>query len=53
MSKGKKIVLFVRVENSGRSQMAEGLFNSKYRPRGYRAKSVGTHPGPQINPLAV
>ena len=53
MSKGEKILLFICIENSGTSQMAEGFFNSKYRPRGYRAKSAGTRPAPQINPLAV
>jgi arsenate reductase (thioredoxin) len=30
----EKTVLFVCVENAGRSQMAEGFF-SKYAPRGY------------------
>ena len=47
-----KLILFVCVENAGRSQMAEGFFN-KYAPRGYRAVSAGTRPTPQINPLAV
>ena len=32
----EKTVLFVCVENSGRSQMAEGFFR-KYAPRGYAA----------------
>ncbi|MEM3094066.1 MAG: arsenate reductase ArsC [Nitrososphaera sp.] len=47
-----KIVLFVCVENAGRSQMAEVFFN-KLEPPGYRAVSAGTKPAGQINPLAV
>jgi arsenate reductase len=49
----EKTILFVCVENAGRSQMAEGFFNQKYRPKGYRAVSAGTRPASQINPLAV
>lgn len=48
----EKIVLFVCIENAGRSQMAEGFFN-KYAPKGYRAVSAGTRPAAQINPLVV
>src|ERR671919_1032117 len=48
-----KVILFVCVENGGRSQMAEGFFNQKYAPKGYRAISAGTRPASQINPLAV
>jgi arsenate reductase (thioredoxin) len=48
-----KLILFVCVENAGRSQMAEGFFNQKYAPKGYRAISAGTRPASQINPLAV
>src|SRR5918999_3386808 len=48
-----KLILFVCVENAGRSQMAEGFFNKKYAPKGYRAISAGTRPVSQINPLAV
>lgn len=47
-----KTVLFVCVENAGRSQMAEGFFN-KDPPKGYKAVSAGTKPISQINPLAV
>jgi arsenate reductase len=47
------IILFVCVENAGRSQMAEGFFNQRYAPKGYRAISAGTRPVSQINPLAV
>lgn len=49
----KKVILFVCVENAGRSQMAEGFFNQKYAPKGNRAISAGTRPASQINPLAV
>ena len=48
-----KVILFVCVENAGRSQMAEGFFNQHYTPKGYRAISAGTRPASQINPLAV
>ena len=48
----EKTILFVCVENAGRSQMAEGFFN-KHAPRGYRAISAGTKPAGEINPLAV
>lgn len=48
----EKTILFVCVENAGRSQMAEGFFN-KYAPKGYRAVSAGTRPATRINPLAV
>ena len=48
----EKTILFVCVENAGRSQMAEGFFN-KHAPRGYRAISAGTQPAGKINPLAV
>lgn len=49
----EKSILFVCVENAGRSQMAEGFFNQKYAPKGYRAISAGTRPVSQINPLAI
>jgi len=48
-----KVILFVCVENAGRSQMAEGFFNQKYAPIGYRAISAGTRPVAQINALAI
>ena len=48
----EKLILFVCVENAGRSQMAEGFFN-KYAPKGYRAVSAGTRPTSQINHLAI
>jgi protein-tyrosine-phosphatase len=48
----KKIILFVCVENAGRSQMAEGFFRI-YAPDGYEPASSGTKPISQINPLAI
>lgn len=47
-----KKILFVCVENAGRSQMAEGFFR-KYCPPGYEPQSAGTMPVRMINPLAV
>jgi arsenate reductase (thioredoxin) len=47
-----KIVLFVCVENAGRSQMAEAFFN-QYSPEGYQAVSAGTKPVSNINPIVV
>jgi arsenate reductase len=47
-----KSVLFVCVENAGRSQMAEGFFR-RYAPRGYMTLSAGTKPSGDINPLAI
>jgi arsenate reductase len=49
----ERTILFVCVENAGRSQMAEGFFNQKYAPKGYRAISAGTKPTSLVNPLAV
>jgi len=51
-SKPEKKVLFVCVENAGRSQMAEGFFR-KYSPKGYFPISAGTRPTPEVNPVAV
>jgi protein-tyrosine-phosphatase len=47
-----KKILFVCVENAGRSQMAEGFFR-KYAPDGYEPQSAGTKPIDAINPLAI
>ena len=47
-----KKILFVCVENAGRSQMAEGFFK-KLAPDDYEAISAGTKPAASINPLAV
>jgi protein-tyrosine-phosphatase len=51
-TKDKKKILFVCVENAGRSQMAEAFFR-KYAPEGYDAISAGTKPTPEINPIAA
>jgi arsenate reductase len=48
----KKVMLFVCVENAGRSQIAEGFFR-KYSPEGFEPLSAGTKPVSQINPLAI
>jgi arsenate reductase len=50
--KGDKLVLFVCVENAGRSQIAEAFFR-KYAPRGYMTVSGGTRPSGEINPIVV
>ncbi len=51
MSETKKI-LFVCVENAGRSQMAEGFFRKLALPK-FLPQSAGTKPTSEINPLAV
>ena len=48
----KKTILFVCVQNAGRSQMAEGFFR-KYAPEGFEPMSAGTKPTSQLNPLAI
>ena len=47
-----KTILFVCVENAGRSQMAEGFFK-KYAPDGFKTLSAGTKPVFQINPIVI
>ena len=47
-----KKVLFVCVENAGRSQIAEGFFK-KLAPSEYDGISAGTIPISEINPLAI
>jgi arsenate reductase (thioredoxin) len=47
-----KTVVFVCVHNSGRSQMAEALFNQLTQGKA-RAYSAGTQPGDSINPVVV
>jgi len=51
-NKDSKTILFVCVENAGRSQMAEGFFK-KYAPNGFKTLSAGTKPVSQINPIVV
>ena len=48
----KKSVLFVCVQNAGRSQIAEAFFK-KYSSKEYESISAGTMPVSEINPLAV
>lgn len=48
----KQMVLFVCIENAGRSQMAEGFFR-KYAPENYEPISAGTKPVSNIKPLAM
>ena len=47
-----KKILFVCVENAGRSQIAEGFFR-KYAPDGFVAVSAGTKPVNNLNPIVV
>ena len=44
-------ILFVCVENVGRSQMAEGFFR-KYAPK-FKVVSAGTDPNSELNPIVV
>jgi len=46
-----KKILFVCVENAGRSQMAEGFFR-KYAPE-FQVMSAGTQPKPELNTIVV
>ena len=46
------IILFICVHNAGRSQMAEGIFNSLSGGR-YHAISAGSKPSTQVNPVVV
>ncbi len=50
-----KTVLFVCGHNAGRSQMAEAFFTKRARERKIdaRARSAGTTPSKEINPLAM
>ncbi|MEM2925994.1 MAG: arsenate reductase ArsC [Candidatus Bathyarchaeia archaeon] len=47
-----RTVLFVCVENSFRSQIAEAYFN-EYAPEGWRAVSAGIKPAEKVHPNAV
>jgi len=48
----EKLVLFVCVENSFRSQMAEAYFNH-YAPEGWKAVSAGVRPASEVHPNAI
>lgn len=52
MSAGPKRVLFVCVENSNRSQMAEA-FARMHGGEGVEAASSGSRPSGQVNPRAI
>jgi len=45
-------ILFVCVENAGRSQIAEAFFK-KYAQKKFNVFSAGTNPSSQVNPLVV
>ena len=45
-------ILFVCVENAGRSQIAEAFFK-KYAPKKFKVFSAGTIPSSKLNPLVV
>jgi len=47
-----KKILFVCVENAGRSQMAEEFFK-KYLPTGFQSISAGTKPAVRVNPIVI
>ena len=47
-----RLVLFVCVENTFRSIIAEAIFNA-HAPSGWRAESAGVRPVSEINPVAV
>ena len=47
-----KNVLFVCVENAGRSQMAEACFR-KFTENKFNVISAGTTPSPKLNPIVV
>ena len=47
-----KNILFVCVENAGRSQMAEAFFK-KYAKNQFNVISAGTSPSPNLNPVVV
>src|SRR6185312_9483474 len=45
-------IVFLCIENSNRSQMAEA-FGRMYAPAGIEAYSAGSHPSGKVNPKAV
>ena len=47
-----KNILFVCVENAGRSQMAEAFFR-KFSSNQFNVSSAGTTPSSQLNPIVV
>jgi len=49
---GSKNILFVCVENAGRSQMAEAFFK-KFAKNKFNVVSAGTSPSSNLNPIVV
>ena len=47
-----KNILFVCVENAGRSQMAEAFFR-KFTPKHFNVSSAGTIPSSNLNPIVI
>ena len=47
-----KKILFVCVENAGRSQMAEAFFK-KFMPKGFEVISAGTKPSDKVNSIVL
>lgn len=47
-----KKILFICVENAGRSQMAEAFFK-KFMPKGFEVISAGTKPSDKVNPIVL
>ena len=45
-------ILFVCVENAGRSQMAEAFFR-KFASSRFNVSSAGTNPSSQLNPIVI
>ena len=45
-------ILFVCVENAGRSQMAEAFFR-KFAPNRFNVSSAGTTPSSQLHPIVI
>jgi protein-tyrosine-phosphatase len=45
-------ILFVCVENAGRSQMAEAFFR-KFAPNRFNVLSAGTTPSSKLNPIVI
>lgn len=50
--KNTKNILFVCLENAGRSQMAEAFFR-KYANEKFNVISAGTTPSSQLNPIVI
>ena len=51
-SKEKQTILFVCIQNAGRSQMAEAFFR-KYASEDYEPLSAGTKPTSEVSPITI